>query len=72
MGLHGIIGDPSVLVLSFELELTSVFMDRYEGLRRSVGERGVHIGGVGRLWNVSIVRGVGVLDGRGTISMGKP
>lgn len=46
-------------------------MDRYDGFRGIVGERGVRIGELGRLWNVSIVGGIGVLDGRGPISMGK-
>lgn len=46
-------------------------MDKYEGFRGTVGERGVRIGELGRLWKVSIVGGIGVLDGRGPISIGK-
>ncbi len=47
------------------------FRDRFDGLRGTVGERGERIGELGRLWKVSIVGGMGVLDGRGPISIGK-
>lgn len=44
--------------------------DRFEGLRGTVGDRGERMGELGRLWNVSIVGGIGVLDGRGPMSIG--
>ena len=52
------------------LEL-AVFNDKLEGLRGTVGDSGDRIGELGRLWNVSIVGGMGVLDGRGPMSIGK-
>lgn len=45
--------------------------DRPDGLRGTVGESGDRAGDAGRLINVSIVGGIGVLDGRGPRSMGR-
>ena len=54
------------------LELAEEWRERLEGLRGTVGDMGAaRIGELGRLWNVSIVGGMGVLDGRGPISMGR-
>ena len=49
---------------------TPEFRARLDGFRGTVGENGTLAGEPGRLWNVSMVGGMGVLDGRGPRSMG--
>ncbi len=51
------------------LELAA-FMARFDGLRGIVGDSGDRMGELGRLWKVSMVGGIGVLDGRGPMSIG--
>ncbi len=48
---------------------TAELSARLEGFRGTVGDSGTRAGELGRLWKVSIVGGIGVLDGRG-ISIG--
>lgn len=50
---------------------TDTFKPRPEGLRGTAGEGGGRTGEPGRLTKVSIVGGMGVLDGRGPGSIGK-
>lgn len=52
------------------LEL-AVFKAIFEGLRGTVGDSGDRMGELGRLWKVSMVGGIGVLDGRGPMSIGR-
>lgn len=55
------------LVMSGDLE--ALFNPRFDGLRGTVGDRGeARAGEPGRLMKVSIVGGIGVLEGRGAWS----